>query len=682
MAETEGIKEDALGDKHAAALDVESLQRKKYKTSELPISQEQQTSMQNMLVAFKKKGSFDSYRKKIWQDFYDLEGKTEFTAALEQLAEKEIEREPAHLSRDRGKAATLIEGAVDRSDIYKNLENSFDKFVAGHLEPMLAAVRDIRRQEVDEETIAKEEAGGNMTEQDYDRWRNERRAERDKIHQAEVEEQERIDAEKEKLRLEETRKRREIERRKEEEQRERDEKRRAEQRALEEQREKERQERYDHRRRDDSRDRDRDRYRSYDLPRGYDRYEGSGASSRYRDRERTVSRPTTPKATTPVPAPPPVDEKTLEEAALQLLLKEGEELAAKKKQKPEFDFEEAEAIESEDEKAARDLVKGARLYTSVTADISPEKDLYEFVTVTTINITETNVVATGMSNVPAAVLLRARIEPAVGKGKEKEKEKRSAIKIEIETVIVIVIVIIIFVNEDMIATLVVTETAVATGNNLTTETKIDLETEIKTETEIVTVIFALVQGPIGSGPDLARPLEDGQLLGGDHALLVSWTLTATFHLPAIAVDPHAGVSDLLLVAKGNGMGIGIGIGSEIVTETVSVSVIVIVIGTENLEMIGMTGMFLALEVTGIAKGINQSTEIETGTVIAKERGSGIGREKGIETETAIGIGIETGMNEEAVIAGAEVGEQPEPRLCLDNLYLYQDINIKLPSSYT
>lgn len=72
MAETEGIKEDALGDKHAAVLDVESLQRKKYKTSELPISQEQQNSMQNMLVAFKKKGAFDSYRKKIWQDFHDL----------------------------------------------------------------------------------------------------------------------------------------------------------------------------------------------------------------------------------------------------------------------------------------------------------------------------------------------------------------------------------------------------------------------------------------------------------------------------------------------------------------------------------------------------------------------------------------------------------------------------------
>jgi hypothetical protein len=193
----------------------------------------------------------------------------------------------------------------------------------------------------------------------------------------------------------------------------------------------------------------------------------------------------------------------------------------------------------EDEKAARDLVKGARLYTSVTAETSLEKDLYEFVTVTTINITETNVVATRMSNVLAAVLQHARIETAVGKEKEKEKgkekekekekEKRSAIEIEI------VIVIFIFVNEDMIATLVVTETAVATGNNLTvnegghekrleiqsvtnpetrneTETKIDIETEIKTEcgieikteteTEIVIVIVTETGIGIITDPDL------------------------------------------------------------------------------------------------------------------------------------------------------------------------------------
>jgi hypothetical protein len=45
------------------------LQPKKYKTSDLPLTQDQQTAIQSLLVAFKKKGGFDNYRKKIWADF-------------------------------------------------------------------------------------------------------------------------------------------------------------------------------------------------------------------------------------------------------------------------------------------------------------------------------------------------------------------------------------------------------------------------------------------------------------------------------------------------------------------------------------------------------------------------------------------------------------------------------------
>ncbi|GAM33371.1 hypothetical protein TCE0_004r00221 [Talaromyces pinophilus] len=371
---------------------IDLLQPKKYKTSDLPLTQDQQTAIQSLLVAFKKKGGFDNYRKKIWADFDNSEFKAKFTNALQELAEKEIEREPAHLSRDRGKAATLIEGAVDRSDIYKNTEHDLESFMTQHLETMLSSIREIRRKEVGEEIALKEEIAGNKTEEDYDRWRNERRAAREKIHQAELAEQARIDAEKEKIRQEDARKRREIERKREEEQRERDEKRRAEQRALDEQREKERQERYERRRREDSRE----RYRSYNLPRGYDRYEGSSMSaSRYRDHDRrTRSRTGTPKAATPPPPPPPpVDDKTLEEAALQLLLKEGEELAAKAKQKPEFDFEEAEAIESgrirlvtKDDEAALARAQDDLLDTKLKAGTSQERGLSDFGIAKTIGI--------------------------------------------------------------------------------------------------------------------------------------------------------------------------------------------------------------------------------------------------------------------------------------------------------
>jgi hypothetical protein len=52
-----------------AGAKVDLLQPKKYKTSELPLTQDQQNAIQSLLVAFKKKGGFDNYRKKIWADF-------------------------------------------------------------------------------------------------------------------------------------------------------------------------------------------------------------------------------------------------------------------------------------------------------------------------------------------------------------------------------------------------------------------------------------------------------------------------------------------------------------------------------------------------------------------------------------------------------------------------------------
>ena len=51
------------------AVDIESVQRKKFKPSELPISAAQRASIDNLLYSFKKKGCFDSVRKKIWAEF-------------------------------------------------------------------------------------------------------------------------------------------------------------------------------------------------------------------------------------------------------------------------------------------------------------------------------------------------------------------------------------------------------------------------------------------------------------------------------------------------------------------------------------------------------------------------------------------------------------------------------------
>ncbi|KAK5796230.1 hypothetical protein VI817_005515 [Penicillium citrinum] len=346
------------------ATDIESLKRKKFKAEDLPLSAAQHAAIDKLLHSFKKKGGFDTIRKQLWADFNDGEPKTMFTDQLIALAESEIEREPAHLSRERGKAATLIEGAVDRGDVYKNVEDSIDRLAAKHLDSILDQVRAIRRQEIGEEAAAKEEQAGSKTDGDYEAYVKEKRDARDAIYREEMRKQKEIEDEQKRVRAEELRKKREIERQKEDEERARrkeiDDQRRAErerlrdeQRALDEQRERDRGDRW--RRQDD-----RDRYRDWDRDRS--RTRGDRYRDRDRDRDRSPAyrsdrgvsprnRNTRPEksttSTAPTPAAaPPVDEKSLEEAALQMLLKEGEELAAKARQKPEFDFEEAEAIEN------------------------------------------------------------------------------------------------------------------------------------------------------------------------------------------------------------------------------------------------------------------------------------------------------------------------------------------------
>ncbi|KAJ5795757.1 uncharacterized protein N7518_004297 [Penicillium psychrosexuale] len=349
--------DEAMDDSTAKRpIDIESVKRKKFKTDDLPLSAAQHAVIDKLLHSFKKKGGFDSVRKQIWAEFNDGELRTDFTNKLVALAESAIDREPALLSRERGKAATLIEGAVDRGDVYKSVEGSIDQLASKHLDFILESVREIRCQDVGEDVAARELELGNKTDADYEAYVSSQREEREKVWREEERKQREIEEEEKRIRDEERKKKRELERQKDEEDRARrkeiDEQRRAdrerqreEQRILDEQREREREGRYERRRREDReryRGWDRDRSRTRDRDRFRDRSD-RGLSPRPRDSKHDKS--STSNAPTPV-LPPLVDEKSLEEAALQMLLKEGEELAAKARQKPEFDFEEAEAIEN------------------------------------------------------------------------------------------------------------------------------------------------------------------------------------------------------------------------------------------------------------------------------------------------------------------------------------------------
>ncbi|KAF3483196.1 uncharacterized protein GIQ15_02520 [Arthroderma uncinatum] len=349
MAETDI---DMSGAKRVGS-SMESLRRKKFKLSELPVSTTQRATIDNLLYFFKKKGGFDAVRKEVWAKFNDSEAKDSFTASLTEMAESEIERDPSLLSRERGKAATLISGAVDRSDLHSGIEEAVDGIISNHLDEILASVRKIRVQDIGEEAANVEIARGLTTDAEYEDRVQAKREEREEIRQKELEVQRKAQEERKRAEAEEKQRQRELRKQREEEDRkkreEREEKRRAERekqreedRLREERRERERDERYERRRQEEKeryreRDRDRDRDRDYDRDKG-----------RRSDLDRGKDGSGTPRDTSKVqkPSAPPVDEKALENAALELLLKEGKELAAKSRQKPEFDFEQAEALEN------------------------------------------------------------------------------------------------------------------------------------------------------------------------------------------------------------------------------------------------------------------------------------------------------------------------------------------------
>ncbi|KAI4251811.1 MAG: hypothetical protein LQ352_004639 [Teloschistes flavicans] len=154
--------------------------RKRFKTSELPLNATQRSAIDNLLHTFKKKGEYDVLRKKVWAQYLESVDKQRFNDRLNELADAEIDRDSSLLSRERGKAATLMQGAVDRSDVYKDVELCLDRLISEHLDHILAAAREIRRGGIGEEAAAEEERRGSIPDEVYDREAAVRREARDK----------------------------------------------------------------------------------------------------------------------------------------------------------------------------------------------------------------------------------------------------------------------------------------------------------------------------------------------------------------------------------------------------------------------------------------------------------------------------------------------------------------------
>lgn len=327
--------------------------RKKLKLSDLPIAGTQRSAIDALLLTFKKSGEFDKLRKAVFAQFEQSviyinleyvstlltgfqEAKSRMTQSLEELTETEIDRQANYLlSKERRQAAALLEGAAERSDIYRTAENDIDKLVQELLTQAEDAMRDIRRKEIGEEAAVIEAERGSRTEEDYVREFEERRQARiqaaeeesEKIKQKEREEKQKAEEERRKRKEEEEAREKELEKEQEEreakrkaEREEREAKRQAEREEKERERERgyerEREERRERRKREEERIREESRERN---ARTRDR-------SRHRDRARDRSRRRSTDRGV-VDARLPTTDKDLEAIALEELLREGQRLA-------------------------------------------------------------------------------------------------------------------------------------------------------------------------------------------------------------------------------------------------------------------------------------------------------------------------------------------------------------------
>ncbi|KAF2838188.1 hypothetical protein M501DRAFT_862710 [Patellaria atrata CBS 101060] len=304
--------------KHALEMDLIPA-RKRPKLSELPLSRDQHHIVDSLLHTFKKKGEFDILRKSIYAKFTAGDSKTRLVSALEELTEHEIDRNPSLLSKDRRIAASLIEGAAERSEIYRVVQDDINRYIEEIVVQAEEKMRAVRRNEVGDEEALKEQRLGAKTDEEYAQDAKTRLAKREQDYFVQLRKAE-AEAREAQRKLDEERRRFiEAQEAKEKEKREREEKRRAEERARAEEREREKEERERRRRHEE-----RQRMEDYDRDRGYRPREYRRESIDF-DKKKIITQ---------------VDEINLEDAALQLLLREGQE-HAKSHSRPQLERSES-----------------------------------------------------------------------------------------------------------------------------------------------------------------------------------------------------------------------------------------------------------------------------------------------------------------------------------------------------
>ncbi|RMZ89259.1 hypothetical protein DV736_g3509, partial [Chaetothyriales sp. CBS 134916] len=302
--------------------------RPRFKLSELPLVKEQRVAVDSLLLKFKKQGGYDALRKDVWKSFITSDAKTALTDQIHGVAEAEIDKNPSLLSRERGKAATLIQGALDRSGVYQDVESMIDTEISKHLDNVLDAVRDIRKADVGKARAMEEEQRGSKTDDQY-RAETEARAEERSKNRARMEELARQTAElKRKIAMQEEKKRREEQAKRDEEDRRR--------------REKEDEDRRERRRKrqeeEDRREAERVKARDERARKREEERKARRREDRDRDRDpRSSSRHTSRRRESVANKDKELDDMDLEATALEMLLNESKKMADKSRTKPDLD---------------------------------------------------------------------------------------------------------------------------------------------------------------------------------------------------------------------------------------------------------------------------------------------------------------------------------------------------------
>lgn len=251
----------------------------------------------------------------------------QFIQDLNKIAETELDNNPTQLLKlDRSKAALLLDGAIDRNNLYQNAEAQMNKLIEQYIPEIEASIRAIRRKDVGEEVAAAEELRGQKTDEQYISETEAKQAERRRVRE-EIKAKE-LAIYEEKKKIEKARKREE-EKKREAEELKRQEEREARRKARDEADRKEREEERERlRAREKEREREREKVRDRSRDRDRDR----------RDRDRDDDRPReSPRSSIKLSEE---EVKRLEAEALEDLLNEGKrasQRASRHQLEPEID---------------------------------------------------------------------------------------------------------------------------------------------------------------------------------------------------------------------------------------------------------------------------------------------------------------------------------------------------------